>query len=138
MSQPYGQHGQPPNYASGQVPYYPPPPGPYNQKNNNQYHQYPQHPQYPPPSAPPPSFMQSQSMGNNGEDNNNNAETNDKFNPRPKYRDLCMYREEFIIINFIFTYFFFLYRGHYTFLITFCRIHCCVSISIKKLRRNST
>ncbi|CAB4438632.1 unnamed protein product [Rhizophagus irregularis] len=86
MSQPYGQHGQPPNYAGGQVPYYPPPPDPYNQKNN-QYQQYPQHPQYPPPSAPPPSFMQSQSMGNNGE-NNDNAGTNNKFNPTPKYRDL--------------------------------------------------
>ncbi|GBB99778.1 hypothetical protein RclHR1_03630006 [Rhizophagus clarus] len=82
MSHPYGQH-EPPIYAGGHAPYYPPPSDPSNYKHQ----QFPQQPQYPPPSAPPPSFMQSQSMGNNGE-NYNNSETNDKFNPRPKYRDL--------------------------------------------------
>src|SRR6266498_118074 len=102
MSQPYyGQHGQPPNYAGGQFPYYPPPTDPkYNQQKNN--HQYPQ---YPPPSAPPPLFTQSQSMGDNGE-NNTNTGINDKFNSRSKYRDLCMY---IFVMNFCYYYYLFTY-----------------------------
>jgi len=81
---------QQPSYGGGHhnphPQYYPPPPTEpkYNQKNN---YQYPP-PSYPPPSVPPPSFTQSQSMGGGVGNINTNTGTNDKFNPRPKYRDL--------------------------------------------------
>jgi hypothetical protein len=89
MQEPY--YEQPKNQHPPQ--YYPPPPTEPKHNHNYQYPQHPQYPQYPPPSTPPPSFT----PGGGVENDNFNTGTNNKFNPRPKYHDLCMYSLKFLI-----------------------------------------